>query len=92
MTSTPVLHGFNGRLLTADDPGYDAARQVWNAMVDRRPALIVRCTTAADVVSAIRFAVAEQTWSIAIRCGGHSIIGHAIPEDGLMIDLTPMGR
>lgn len=87
---TASLSDFEGRLITQDDPGYDAARSVWNAMIDRRPRLIARCATTADVVRAVR--VARDTGlEVGVRCGGHSIVGHAVPDGGLMIDLTAMG-
>src|SRR5690242_16617188 len=76
--------------LSPGDHGYDAARSIWNAMIDRRPAVIARCTTTADVVAAVRRARAEDL-EIGVRCGGHSIAGLAVPDGGLMIDLTPMG-
>jgi len=76
-------------LLQAGDTGYDEARTVWNAMVDRYPAAIARCHDTADVVAAVRFA-REAGLEIGVRCGGHSIAGHAVPDGGLMIDLTPM--
>jgi FAD/FMN-containing dehydrogenase len=77
-------------ILRPGEVGYDQARQVWNAMVDRRPALIVRCRETRDVVEAVALARREGL-EIGIRCGGHSVVGHAVPEGGLMIDLTPMG-
>jgi FAD/FMN-containing dehydrogenase len=77
-------------VLRPGDAGYDSARRVWNAMVDRRPALVVRCRTAADVATAIRLARAGGL-EMGVRCGGHSIMGHAVPDGGLMIDLTPLG-
>jgi FAD/FMN-containing dehydrogenase len=77
------------KLLQAGDAGYDEARSVWNAMVDRYPAAIARCHDTADVVAAVRFA-REAGLEIGVRCGGHSIAGHAVPDGGLMIDLTPM--
>jgi FAD/FMN-containing dehydrogenase len=77
-------------ILRPGEVGYDQARQVWNAMVDRRPALIVRCRETRDVVGAVALAGREGL-EIGIRCGGHSVVGHAVPEGGLMIDLTPMG-
>lgn len=80
-----------GVVLTPDSADYEWARTVWNAMVDRRPRLIVRCANRDDVVSAIRYG-REHDLEIGIRCGGHSIVGHAIPEDGLVIDLTPMNQ
>jgi FAD/FMN-containing dehydrogenase len=78
-----------GRVLTTDSPGYDEARTIWNAMIDRRPALIVQCTTAADVQQTVRFAAAHQLL-VSIRGGGHNIAGNALCTDGLLIDLSPM--
>jgi FAD/FMN-containing dehydrogenase len=71
------------------EAGYDEARTVWNAMVDRRPAVIARCESTADVVEAVRFARAAGL-EIGVRCGGHNIAGLAVPDGGIMIDLTPM--
>ncbi|MET0741044.1 MAG: FAD-binding oxidoreductase [Candidatus Nanopelagicales bacterium] len=79
----------HGEVLLPGDPAYDASRSVWNAMVDRRPRLIVRCAVVDDVVAAVRTA-RELGLEIGVRCGGHSVVGLAVPEDGLMIDLTPM--
>jgi len=78
-----------GELLRPSDEGYDAARRVWNAMIDRRPAVIARCTGVADVVGAVNFA-RENELLIAVRGGGHSVAGNAVCDDGLMIDLSPM--
>jgi len=80
----------DGHLVRPGDTGYDDARTVWNAMVDRRPALIARCASVADVVAAVRTA-REQDLELGVRCGGHSSQGLAVPDGGLMIDLTPMG-
>jgi FAD/FMN-containing dehydrogenase len=80
----------DGDVLLPGDPGYDAARAVWNAMVDRRPRLIVRCRNIADVRAAI-LAARDLNLEIGVRCGGHSVVGQGVPDDGLMIDLTPMG-
>ena len=77
-------------MLTQGDPGYDEARTVWNAMVDRRPRIIARCASAGEVVTAVR-AARDLGLEIGVRCGGHSVLGLAVPDDGLMIDLTPMG-
>jgi len=78
-----------GELLTPADPGYDAARRVWNGMIDRRPALIARCTGAADVIQCVKFA-REHNLPVSVRGGGHSVAGNAVCDDGLMIDLTRM--
>ncbi len=81
----------DGQVLTEREPGYDEARAIWNALVDRRPQLIVRCASTGDVVTAIRTA-RELGLEVGVRCGGHSAVGHAVPDGGLMIDLTPMGE
>ena len=78
-----------GELLRPGDEGYDEARRIWNGMIDRRPALIVRCTGTADVIEAVRFA-RENGLLLSVRGGGHNIAGHAVCEGGLMIDLSPM--
>lgn len=80
----------DGTVLLPGDPGYDAARAVWNAMVDHRPRVIVRCAGVADVVAAVR-AARDADLEIGVRCGGHSVVGLSVPDGGLMIDLTPMG-
>jgi FAD/FMN-containing dehydrogenase len=80
-----------GNVLDAASAGYDDARTVWNGAVDRRPALIAQCRTAADVAASIRHARAQEL-PISVRGGGHSPAGHAVVEDGLMIDLSPMKR
>ena len=78
-----------GQVLTPGSEGYDAARAVWNAMIDRRPAAIARCLDADDVASAVRCA-AERHVLLSVRGGGHSITGNAVCDGGLMIDLSPM--
>ena len=85
-----AIPGFAGTLIGPGDEEFDEHREVWNAMVDRRPALIARCTSAADVAAAIRHARAAGL-EIGVKCGGHSVLGLSVPQDGLMIDLTPMG-
>ncbi|UCD63987.1 MAG: FAD-binding oxidoreductase [Candidatus Zixiibacteriota bacterium] len=80
---------FRGELLTSADPGYDQARTIWNAMIDRRPALIAKCTGVADVMAAVNFA-RENELLTAVRSGGHNIAGNAICNDGMVIDLSQM--
>ena len=79
----------SGGTLGPADAGYDAARKVWNATVDRRPALIARCFTTQDVQAAVRFAAAHRML-LSVRGGGHHIAGNAVAEGGLMIDLSGM--
>lgn len=78
-----------GEVLVAGDPGYDGARAVWNAMIDRRPAVIVRCKGAVDVIDAVNFA-RDHDLAIAIRGGGHNVAGHAVCDGGMMVDLSAM--
>jgi FAD/FMN-containing dehydrogenase len=78
-----------GALITPDDPGYDEARAVYNAMIDKRPALIAQCANVADVIAAVNFA-REQALPLAIRSGGHNGPGLGTVDDGLVIDLGPM--
>ena len=78
-----------GRLLLPNDEGYDGARKVFNGIIDKRPALIVRCAGVADVISAVHFA-RETDMRVAIRGGGHNVAGNAVCNDGLVIDLSEM--
>jgi FAD/FMN-containing dehydrogenase len=80
---------FSGSLVDASSPGYDQARAIWNAMIDRRPAVIARCASADDVAHAVRFA-AENRMLTSIRSGGHNIAGLATCDGGLCIDLSGM--
>ena len=80
---------FRGALLRPGEEGYDEARRVWNGAIDRRPALIARCAGADDVVEAVRFA-REQDLPVSVRGGGHAVAGHAVCDDGVMIDLSLM--
>jgi FAD/FMN-containing dehydrogenase len=80
---------FRGALLAPGEEGYDEARRVWNGAIDRRPALIARCAGADDVVEAVRFA-RDRDLLVSVRGGGHSVAGHGVCDDGLMIDLSLM--
>jgi FAD/FMN-containing dehydrogenase len=81
-----LRRSFTGEIILPDAVGYDDARRVWNAVFDRRPAVIVRPTTVDDVVAAVRFG-REHDLEIAVRGGGHSAVGHSTTEGGLVIDL-----
>src|SRR5688572_20378180 len=98
MGTTPTLSStdvdtlaasLSGRLLQPSDAGYDDARRVHNGLIDRRPAVIVRCRTAADVAEAVRFA-RRGGHEISIRGGGHNVGGLAVADDAVMIDLAEM--
>jgi hypothetical protein len=78
-----------GALLLRNSEGYDAARRIWNGAFDRHPALIARCSGAADVMEAVKFA-AERELLVSVRGGGHSLSGQSVCEKGLMIDLAEM--
>lgn len=98
MTTTPALSrpdldtlgaSLSGRLLQPGDADYDDCRRVHNGLIDRRPALIVRCRTAADVAAAVRFARGGGH-EISVRGGGHNVAGLAVADDAVMIDLAEM--
>jgi len=78
-----------GRVIGPEDADYDAARQVWNATIDRRPALIARCHDDSDVIAAVKF-VSRHALLVSIRGGGHNIAGSALCDGGLTIDLSAM--
>ncbi|HZT87610.1 MAG TPA: FAD-binding oxidoreductase [Stellaceae bacterium] len=78
-----------GTVLTERDDGYEAARNIWNAMIDRRPGVIVRCAGAADVRATVAFA-RETDAVVSVRGGGHNIAGSAVCDGGVMIDLSAM--
>jgi FAD/FMN-containing dehydrogenase len=80
---------FRGELIRPNDEAYDKARAVFNGMIDRRPALIARPTGAADVIEAVNLA-RESGLPLAVRCGGHSLAGSSVCDDGLVIDLSHM--
>ncbi len=79
----------SGQLLKPSSNGYDAARSLWNAMIDHKPALIAQCTSAEDVAAAVKFGH-EHDLLTSVRCGGHSFSGKSVAENGLMIDLSFM--
>jgi FAD binding domain-containing protein len=79
---------FTGEFMLPADPSFDQARRVWNVMIDKRPSLIVRPRGTADVLAAVGFAV-ENGLPVAVRCGGHSVAGKGVCDDGLLIDQAP---
>src|SRR5262245_37579396 len=81
--------GLRGQLILSSDHAFDEARRVWNGNVDRRPALIARCSGAADVQHAVRFAKAHNLL-VSVRGGGHSAPGYGTNDGGLVIDLSLM--
>jgi FAD/FMN-containing dehydrogenase len=81
--------GFNGEILLPSDGAYESARKIWNAMIDKRPAVIARCATVSDVVRGVNFA-RDNGLLLAVRGGGHNIAGNALCDDGLVIDLSKM--
>ena len=88
-TLAPLREKLRGALCFPGDPGYEQARTLWNAMIDRHPGAVVRAAGAADVIAAVGFA-REHGLSLAVRGGGHNIAGNAVCEGGLLIDLSPM--
>jgi FAD/FMN-containing dehydrogenase len=80
---------FRGVVLGPADPAYETARRVHNGMIDKRPAVIARCTGVADVMAALRFGT-EHGLPIAVRGGGHNVAGKAVCDEGIVIDLSPM--
>ncbi len=87
LAANPALRG--AEVLRAGDPGYDAARKIWNGAIDKRPAAIVRCAGVADVIAALRFA-RQHNLLVAVRGGGHNVAGSASCDGGVVIDLSPM--
>ena len=78
-----------GPVLCVGDEGYEEARQVWNGLIDRHPALIARCSGVADVIDAVNFARTHNLL-VSVRGGGHNVAGSAVCDGGLMIDLSLM--
>ena len=81
--------GIAGRVILPADPDYDRARRIWNASIEKRPGMVVRCGGTADVVHAVRFARANDLL-VAVRGGGHNVAGRALCDDGIVIDLSGM--
>jgi hypothetical protein len=82
-------HDLRGQVILPADAGYDAARRIWNASIDKRPGLVARCSGVADVIHAVKFARANDLL-VAIRSGGHNVGGRALCDDGIVIDLSGM--
>jgi FAD/FMN-containing dehydrogenase len=80
-----------GELIAPSDAGYDTHRRVWNLNIDKRPALIARCTCAADVINAVNFA-REQRLVVAVRGGAHNVAGLGTCDEGIVLDLSPMKK
>ena len=80
---------FQGEIIRPSDSGYDAARSIWNAMIDKYPALIARCTSSDDVIEAVNFA-RETGMLLSVRGSGHNVAGSAVCDGGMMIDLSLM--
>src|SRR5690242_15552501 len=85
------LPGFGGELVHPGDSGYDDTRSVFNAMIDRKPALIARCTSADDVAAAVNVA-REQDVALSVYGGGHGVTGAAVVDAGICVDLRTMNR
>src|SRR5580704_1243836 len=86
-TARSGMLGFQGRLTAPEDPGYDEARKVYNAMIDRQPALIASCADSSDVAKVISFA-SDHDLLLAVRGGGHNGAGLGTCEDGVVLDLS----
>ena len=83
------LEGLSGSLVRPADSDYEQARQLFNAMIDKKPALIARCQGVGDIVDAVNFA-RENEFEVAVRGGGHNVAGKSTTEGGVMIDLSRM--
>ena len=85
----PLRTTFHGDLFTPETSGYDAACRIWNASVNKRPALVARCSGLADIIAAVNFARGNGLLT-AVRGGGHNVGGRALCDDGIVIDLSQM--
>ncbi|WP_405788388.1 FAD-binding oxidoreductase [Streptomyces sp. NBC_00029] len=88
---TALREDLSGEVFAPEDPGYDEARTLFNAMIDRRPAVIAQCESTEDVVTAVRFA-RELDLNVAVRGGGHSVAGMSLNDGGLVVDLRRMHK
>ncbi len=86
-----AVPGFTGDIVQPDSADYDSARQVFNGLIDKRPGVVLRCRSRADIVAAVRYAVGSGA-EIAVRCSGHSVAGHSTTDGGILIDLSLMRR
>src|SRR6188508_283469 len=84
-----LKRGFKGEVISPNDSAYEDARKIWNAMIDKHPAVIARCASTEDVVKGVNFA-RDNGIVLAIRGGGHNIAGNAICDDGIVLDLSLM--
>jgi FAD/FMN-containing dehydrogenase len=82
---------FKGEALSPGDEGYEAARTIWNASIDKHPGLIARCASASDVIRAVKFARANNL-PVSVKSGGHNVAGRSLCDDGLVIDLSMMKK
>src|SRR5438128_6581885 len=89
LDSSTLKASLRGELIQPGDEGYEAARKVYNGMIDKRPALIARCADVADVIAAVNFG-RENKLTLSIRGGSHNVAGFAVCDDGLVIDLSRM--
>jgi len=91
MATATTFRNFTGEVILPGDAAYDRNRAVWNGVIDRRPAAVLRCASAEDVVAAVRCA-READLEIAVKCGGHNAAGLSVTDGGVMIDLSPMSH